>query len=64
MAKRAGNMFYTVSCRVRPDQVTVLRRISRAIGMPVSEQGRRIDQWLEQYADRIRPTAAWNREPR
>jgi hypothetical protein len=64
MGKREANTFYIVSCRLRPDQVAVLRQISRAIGMPVSEQGRRIDQWLEQYADRIRPAAAWNREPR
>ena len=48
MAKRAGNMFYTVSCRVWPEQVSVLRQISRAIGLPLREQGRAIDQWLEQ----------------
>ena len=55
MGKREANTFYIVSCRLRPDQIAILRQISRALGLPVSKQSRAVDQWLEQYADRITP---------
>jgi hypothetical protein len=53
MGKREANTFYIVSCRLRPNQIAILRQISRALGLPVSAQSRAIDQWLEQYADRF-----------
>ena len=41
-------LFYTVSCRIRRDQIAALREVMGRIGIPVSEQIRRgIDQWLE-----------------
>ena len=47
-AKDDSALFYTVSCRIRRDQIVALREIMARVGIPVSEQIRRgIDQWLE-----------------
>jgi hypothetical protein len=55
MPRHTDDPYVTIGCRLRLDQIAVLRQISRALGLPVSEQSRAIDQWLAQYADRITP---------